>query len=67
MLVDPDKPIPQDGRVDPVSLDITAKPKRRRRARNRPKPAPELDRWAVGAEARALSADSGIIALSIPR
>ena len=55
MPVDPDKPIPQDGRVDPASLDITAKPKRRRRARNRPKPAPELDRWAVGAEARALS------------
>ena len=55
MAVDPDKPIPQDGMVHPASLDIVAKPKRKRRARNRPNPAPELDQWAVGAEARALS------------
>ena len=55
MAVDPDKPIPQGGMVHPASLDIAAKPKRKQRARNRPKPAPELDQWAVGAEARALS------------
>lgn len=55
MALDPDKPIPQDGALDPVQLDIAAKPKRKRRARNRPKPVTELDQWAIGAEARALS------------
>ena len=52
MTRDPDKPIPQDGRVDPTTLDVSAKPKRRRRARNRPKPSAELESWAKGADAR---------------
>jgi len=55
MAIDPDKPIPQDGTVDPTSLDIVAKPKRKRRARNRPKPSAELQDWATKAEVRAYS------------
>jgi hypothetical protein len=55
MAIDPDKPIPQDGRVNPAALDVTAKPKRKRRARNRPKPSLELSQWAAGAEVRAHS------------
>ena len=53
MTTDPDKPIPQDGHVDPARLDVTAKPKRKRRSRSRPEPAAELHVWAKGAEARA--------------
>ena len=53
MATDREKPIPQDGHVDPARLDIAAKPKRKRKARNRPEPAPELEASAKAAEARA--------------
>ena len=52
MAFDPDKPFPQDGKVNPGALDIAPKPKRRRRARNRPEPDEELREWAKGAETR---------------
>lgn len=53
MAINPDRPIPQDGTVDPATLDVAAKPKRKRRARNRPQPSAELQDWAGGAEVRA--------------
>ena len=53
MAVDPDKPFPQDGKVNPGALDIAPKRKRKRRSRNRPEPAAELHEWAKGAEGRA--------------
>lgn len=47
------KALSQDGRIDPVDLDIAAgKPKPK--ARNRPPPSPELVNWAAKAEARAM-------------
>lgn len=55
MAIDPDKPLPQNGRVDPATLDVAAKPKRKRRARNRPKPGAELEDWAKAAKVRAYS------------
>ncbi len=43
----------QDGRIDPVRLDVATKPKRKRRRRNRPEPAAELREWEKAAEKRA--------------
>jgi len=45
--------IPQDGQVDPLRLDVAAKPKRKRRRRNRPEPAQELREWEEEADKRA--------------
>ena len=50
-----DRPLPNDGRLEPGKLDVTAKPKRRRRARNRPEPDPELRSGEEKAEARAFA------------
>jgi hypothetical protein len=50
-----DRPLPNDGRLEPEKLDLTAKAKRRRRARNRPEPDRELCDGAAKAEARAFA------------
>jgi hypothetical protein len=55
VAINPDKPIPQDGTVDPATLDVAAKPKKKRRARNRSEPSAELKDWAKAAGARTLS------------
>ena len=44
--------IKQDGRIDPETLDVTAKPKRKRQRRNRPDPPQELRDWEAAADAR---------------
>jgi hypothetical protein len=44
--------IPNDGQLDPVSMDVAVSKPRKRKARNRPAPSPELVEWAEGAEKR---------------
>jgi hypothetical protein len=44
--------IPNDGQLDPASVDVAARKPRKRKARNRPAPSPELVEWAEGAEKR---------------
>lgn len=54
---DPDdtKVLTQPGRIDPATLDVTEKKrrKRQRKLRNRPEPKAELRKWEVAAEKRA--------------
>ena len=47
--------IPNDGQLDPTSIDVAARKPRKRKARNRPAPPPELVEWAEGAEKRLLA------------
>jgi hypothetical protein len=47
--------IPNDGQLDPASIDVAKRKPRKRKARNRPAPAPELVQWAEGAEKRLFS------------
>lgn len=47
----------QPGRIDPATLDVTAKKrrKRQRKLRDRPEPKAELRKWEVAAEKRAIA------------
>ena len=51
----PHSAIPNDGRLDPASIDVAARKPRKRKARNRPAPSPELVVWAERAEKRLLA------------
>ena len=46
---------PNDGQLDPTSIDVAERKPRKRKARHRPAPSPELVEWAEGAEKRLLA------------
>lgn len=53
-MTDKTPKLDKSGRLDPATLDVAKRP-RRRRARNRPDPSPELRAWEVEAEKRAFA------------